>query len=136
MVVRVFCLFVCLFLCLGWKGYLDVSNFCHCYGNLFECAILLDYNDVRSSLSIIMMHIDNSVLKDTLQLKVLQKLIKIGANSFIKTWVNIIKRKSKKVPLKLSLAKKYDPAFYRTLHQNRYFPYCYTLLFLSNRPSF
>ena len=42
-------------------------------------------------------YFQNSILKDTIQLKILWTWIKIGANSFIKTWVNIIKRKSTKV---------------------------------------
>ena len=77
---------------------------------------------------------DNSILKDILRLKILRTWIKIRANSFIKTLVNIMKWKSTKVPWKLSLAKKKcDPALERTLHQNGwYFACCYTLLFLSN----
>ena len=62
-----------------------------------------------------------------------RRCIKIHANSFIKTLVNIMKQESAKVPWKLSLAKKYDPALQRTLHQNRWYFTCYyTLLFLSN----
>ena len=77
-----------------------------------------------------------SILKDTLRLKILWTWIKIRANSFIKTLVNNMKRKSK-VSSTLSLAKKKcDPALQRTLHQNRYFTCCYTFLFLSNKRSF
>ena len=55
----------------------------------------------------------------------------------LRTWANIMKRKSMKVPWKLSLTKKYDLSRQRTLHQSTwYFTYCYTLLFLSNKPSF
>ena len=49
-----------------------------------------------------------------------------------------MKRESTKVPWKLSLAKKYDPAPQRTLHQNRWHLTCYftlLLLLLSNEPS-
>ena len=44
-----------------------------------------------------MRHID-SISKDTLQLKILPTWINVRANSFTKTWVNIIKRKLMKVP--------------------------------------
>ena len=67
---------------------------------------LLGHNYIQSSFSTISRCIDNSILKDTLQLKILRTWIKICANLFIKAWVNIIKRKSTKVPWKLSLAKK------------------------------
>ena len=113
------------------KRYLGERNFHHCYGNFFESVIL------KVSFSTIARHINISILKDTLKLKILRTWIKIRANSFNKTWINIIKRKSTKVPWKLSIAKKYDPAFKRTLHQSRWwFTYCYMLLFLSNKPSF
>ena len=42
----------------------------------------------------------------TLQLRILRTWVKVRANSFIKTWVSIMKRKSTKVPWKLSLGKK------------------------------
>ena len=61
---------------------------------------------------------------DTLLLKILWTFIKIRASSFIK------KRKSKKVPWKLSLSKKCNRAFRRTFHHNRwYFTCCYTFFF-------
>ena len=47
------------------------------------------------------------------------------ANSFIKTLANIMKRKSTKVPWKLSLAKKYNPTLQITLHQNRWLFFFY-----------
>ena len=78
-----------------------------------------------------------SILKDTLWLKILWTWIKISANSFIKTLVNNMKRKTTKVSWTLSLTKKKcDPALQRTLYQNRYFTCCYTFLFLSSKPSF
>ena len=51
-------------------------------------------------------YIDNSILKDILWLKILWTWIKVSANSFIKTLVNIMKRKWTTKPWKLSLAKK------------------------------
>ena len=45
-------------------------------------------------------------MKDTQRLKILWTWIKIRANSFIKTLVNNMKRKSTKVPWTLSLTKK------------------------------
>ena len=51
-------------------------------------------------------YIDNSILKDILWLKILWTWIKVSANSFIKTLVNIMKRKWTTRPWKLSLAKK------------------------------
>ena len=50
--------------------------------------------------------LNNSILKVTLRLKILWTWIKIRANSFIKTLVNNMKRKSTKVPWILSLTKK------------------------------
>ena len=60
--------------------------------------------------------------------------IMIHANYFIKTWVNIMKQKSTKLPGKLSLSKKKknNPSLQQTLHRNKgYVNYCYTF-FLSN----
>ena len=54
---------------------------------------VLDHSYVQSSLSKITRYIDNSNLKETLQLKILQTWIKIRVNTFIKTWVNIMKQK-------------------------------------------
>ena len=98
---------------------------------------LLDHSYIQSSFSIIVKHIDNSILKDTLQLKILRTWIKIRSNSFIKTWVNMMKRKPTKVLRELSVAPKLEPAIQRTLQQNRWnFIYFYKLLFLSEKPSF
>ena len=91
-----------------------------------------DHNWVNVSSQQLRNNIDNSILKDILQLNVLWIWIKIHANSFIKTWVNTMKRESTNVPWKLSLEKKYDPALQGTLHRNRsYLTCCYTLLLLS-----
>ena len=99
--------------------------------------MLLDHSYIQSSFSIIVKHIDNSILKDTLQLKILRTWIKIRSNSFIKTWVNMMKRKPTKVLRELSVAPKLEPAFQRTLQQNRWhFIYFYKFLFLSEKPSF
>ena len=87
---------------------------------------LLDHYYAQSCFSNIARHVD----KGTLQLKNSRTWIKIHANSFIKTWVNIVRLKSTKVSLNLSITKKYDPALQRTLHQSRwYFTYCYVICF-------
>ena len=72
------------------KRYLNESNFHHYYGNFIEAAILkvIDHNYVQSSFLTITKHIDNSILKDTLQFRILRSWIKIRANSFIKIWVH------------------------------------------------
>ena len=66
----------------------------------------LDHSYVKVSSQQGTRHIDNSILEDTLWLKILWTWIKIRANSFIKTLENIMKRKSRKAPWKLSPAKK------------------------------
>ena len=110
------------------KGYLDESDFRHCSGNLFQSAI--PKSQLNSSLFLtITRYINYNILKDTLQLKILRTWIKIRANSFIKTLVNIMKRKSKKVPGKLSFVKKYEPALQWTLHQSKWYFICYYPLF-------
>ena len=98
-------------ICLEPKGYLVVSDFRHCYDNFFKVPfwkVLLDNCETHWQ----------QHFEDTLQLKVLRTWIKVRANSFIKAWGNIMEWKSTKVSLKLSLAKKYNPALQRTLHQN------------------
>ena len=65
-----------------------------------------------------MRHTDNSILKDTLQPNILRTWISIHANSLIKTSVNIMKRKSMKVPGKISVTQKSEVALQKTLHQN------------------
>ena len=52
-----------------------------------------------------MRHIGNNILKETLRLKILWTWLKIRANSFVNTLPHIMKRKSVKVPSKLSPAK-------------------------------
>ena len=70
---------------------------------------LHNHNFVQSFFPTITRHFDKSILKDILQLKILQTWIKIRANFFIKTLVNIMNWKSRNVSLKLSLAKKMWP---------------------------
>ena len=83
---------------------------------------LLDYSYVQSSFSVIKRHVDCNVLKSILQLNILRTWINIRANSF--------NRKSTKVPRKLSVAQKSEPALWIILHQNRWqFAYFSTLLF-------
>ena len=69
------------------KRYFNESGFRHCYGNFFESAILkLTWSQLcshtQSSFSTISRHIDNSISKKTLQLKILRMWMKIRANSF------------------------------------------------------
>ena len=79
---------------------------------------LLDHSYVQSSFSINTRHIENSILKDTLQLNIFRTWINLRATSFIKTSVNM-KQKSMTVPRKRSVAQKYKPALQRTLNLNR-----------------
>ena len=55
-----------------------------------------DYNQVNIFSQHLRNNIDNSILKDILQLKILGTWIKIHANSFIKIWVNIMKQQSRR----------------------------------------
>lgn len=92
---------------------------------------LLDHSYGPSSFWTFMKHNGNRILRDTLELKILRTGIKLPANSFIKT---LVKRKSMKVPRKLSFASNSKPVLERKLHQNiRHFAYFYKLLFLSNK---
>ena len=52
-----------------------------------KTTVFLDHNYVQSSFSTNIRHIDNRILKDTLQLKILRTWIKTRSNSFITTWV-------------------------------------------------
>ena len=52
----------------------------------------------QSSFSRISWHIQNSILKEILQLKILRTWIKIRANTFLKTWGNIMQWKTTKLP--------------------------------------
>ena len=133
--------YIFLFRTSGKKGHLDENEF-HTVMVVFPRAPFwkfLDRSFVQSSFSTIIRHIDNSILKDTLQLKILRTWIKIGSrsNSFIKTWVNMMKHKPTKVPIELKVSQKFESALQRTLLQNRWhLTYFYTLLFVSNKPSF
>ena len=79
---------------------------------------LLDHSYVQSSFPIITRHIENSILKDTLQLNIYRTWINLRATSFIKTSVNM-KQKSMTVPRKRSVAQKSKRALQRTLKLNR-----------------
>ena len=105
-------------------GRLNESDFRQCYGRFFESAIRK-----VTSFSTIMSHIESSILKDTLQLKILRRWIKIRSDSFIKTWVNMMKRKPTKVHKKSSLHFKEHCIKICRWH----FTYFYTLPFLSNK---
>ena len=99
---------------------------------------LLDRSYIQSSFSTITRHVDNSILKGTLPtLKIWRTWIKIRSHSFIKTWVNMMKRVSTKFHGKSSATQKRKPVLRRTLHRKRWqFTYFYKLLFNSNNPSF
>ena len=79
---------------------------------------LLDHSYVQSSFPIITRHIENSILKDTLQLNIFRTWINLRATSFIKTSVNM-KQKSMTVPRKRSVAQKSKHALRRTLNLSR-----------------
>ena len=79
---------------------------------------ILHHSYDQSSFSVITRHIENSILKDTLQLNILRTWIKLRAKSFIKTSVNI-KQKSMKVPGKSSVSQKSTCALRRTLNLSR-----------------
>ena len=68
---------------------------------------LLDHNYIQSFFSTIVRDIDNSILKDTLQLKNLRTWVKIHANSFIKTWRKHHEMKINESALKMVTLKKY-----------------------------
>ena len=90
-------------------------NKCYKRENFFESAIpKVTWSQLCwGFFSTVTKHIDNSILKDTLKLKILWTWIKIRANYFIKTLVNIMKRKSTKVPWKLSLVKKINTPHFK-----------------------
>ena len=89
--------------------------------NLREVLLskLLKHEYVQTHWSTITRHIDNTVLKDTLLLKILETWIDIRANSFIKTWINAMKRKSAELYSRPSIAQKSEPALWKTLQQSR-----------------
>ena len=72
---------------------------------------LLHHSYEKSFFSTITRHINNSILKDTLRLKILWTWINIRANLFIKTLVNNMKRKSTKVPWTSLTRKNATPHF-------------------------
>ena len=79
---------------------------------------LLDHSYVQCSFPIITRHIENSILKDTLQLNIFRTWINLHATSFIKTSVNM-KQKSMTVPRKSSVAQKSKCALRRALNLSR-----------------
>ena len=74
---------------------------------------LLDHSYVRSFFQIIMKHIENSILKDTIQVNIFRTWINLCTTSFIKTSVNM-KQISKR-----SVAQKSKCALRRTLNLSR-----------------
>ena len=100
------------------KRYFDESDFHHCYGNFFESAVLnVVWSQLYSKffLNSCEVHWPQHFERHP-AVEDLRKWTKIRADCFIKIWVNIIERKSTKVPWRLPLAKKYDPALQRKLH--------------------
>ena len=96
--IRVF-IFIFLFRTNDMEIHLNENDLSHCYGNFSKVPSwkLLDHSYARSSFSIIMRHIENSIVKDTLKLKILRTWINMRViNSFIKTWEDIVKWKSKR----------------------------------------
>ena len=79
---------------------------------------LLDHSYVQSSFQIITRHIENNILKDTLQMNIFPTWINLRATSFIKTSVNM-KQKSMTVPRKRSIAQKSKCALRRALNLSR-----------------
>ena len=75
----------------GNKGDLDENDICHGYGIFVKSGILklLDPSYLQSPFSTIKRHIDNSILKDTLQFYFLRTWINMSAKSFIKISVNV-----------------------------------------------
>ena len=131
----VFCVFIFTFSFRlnGNKGQLDERDFRLYYGNFFWKYLSERYlvAAIFKLLSTITRHIGNSILKDTLLLKILWTWVYVHANSFIKTSVNIMKGKSTKKPGKLSVAQKSKPVIWRSLQYH-----FYMLRFLPNKPRF
>ena len=80
---------------------------------------VLKHENVQNYWSTITRHIDNKNLKDTLLFKILQTWVDIRVYSFIKTWLNVMKRKSAKLYSRSSIAQKSEPALRKTLQQSR-----------------
>ena len=79
---------------------------------------LLDHSYVQSSFQIITRHIENSILKDTLQLNIFRTWINVTCNIFHQDLVNM-KQKSMTVPRKRSVAQKSKCALRKTLNLSR-----------------
>ena len=110
-------IFIFLFRTNGENSHLCENVFCQCYCNFSEVLFwkLLDHGCVQSSFSTITRQTYNSTLKDTIHF---WAWINMHANSFLKTWVNIMILASAKVTKKLSVAQKSKPPLRRTLRQN------------------
>ena len=101
-VFRVF-IFIVLFRINIRKGYLDESVFRHCYGNFFE-SVILKVTWSQLCLKFLLKNCEahsKQHFEEILQWKILRTWIKTCANTFIKTWTNIMKQKSTKVLWKL-----------------------------------
>ena len=110
----------------GKKEHLDQNDFRHRYDNSYESVI--PKVTAQSFFSATMRHIGN--LKGTLQLKILSIWIKIRANFFINTWVNIMKQKTDKGIWKIISCTKIRACTLKNIvPEQRIFTYFYTLLF-------
>ena len=79
---------------------------------------LLDHSYVQSSFQKITGHIENTILKDALQLNIFRTWINLRATFFINTSVNM-KQKLMAVPRKVSVAQKSKRALRRALNLSR-----------------
>ena len=82
MVFRVFISIFLLFTTKSKKGHMDEDELRHCYGNFFESVVLKAAGLELCSkfcLNICTRLIDDSILKDTLQFKILRKWINVCA---------------------------------------------------------
>ena len=96
---------------------LDENKARHYYGNFFKSTILklLDHSYVQSSFRTNRRHFDNGIWKTPYS----WRFYGHGSSQIlILFWVNIFKRKSTKVPGKLSFSQTSEPALQRTLHQD------------------
>ena len=107
----------------GKIGHLDKKDFHHCY----DCMVIFLKVPFWSNLITAMFKVPyqqwwgtlQQHFETTIELKILWTWIKISANSFNKTGVNIMKPKTTRVPRKLLVSQNSELLLQRTLHQNR-----------------
>ena len=115
----VFRVLIFLFRTNGKNGHLDEELFALLWSSFWKCHSENYLITAKSSLSTIRRHISNSVLKDTLKLRILRTWIR--ANSFIKTSVTSCNKNSQlhSIPSRLHIKE-----------HRWHFTYFYTLPFL------